>query len=184
MISLRRPSADAIDDYATARISEQPTGTRPLDAAGGFRRDEYRRRVGSGPADFDRAREGLRRWAAHRGAGIEVVPDVPVAEGRTVAIVTRQLGLWLLAACRVTHVDDEPASYAFTYATLPGHPECGEETFTVRLDDGLVYFEIVVVWRLEATLVRLAAPVTHRLQRRATTAYLDALDEWTRAATA
>lgn len=182
MISLRRPSAAAIDEYRTARLHDQPSGLPPLDAAAGFRRDEYRRHVGSGPRAFEHARDGLRRWAAHRGAGIGIVPDVEVTEGETVAIVTRQVGLWLLASCRVTDVVDTRGTFAFTYATLPGHPERGEETFTVRLDEGEVYFEIVVVWRLEATLVRLGAPLTRRLQRRATVAYLDALDRWTRGA--
>jgi len=179
MISLRRPSAAAIDEYRTARLRDRPTGTPPFGEAEGFRRDEYRRRIGIGLDDFERARDGLLGWAAHRGAGVEVVPADEVATGQTVAIVTRQLGLWLLAACRVTEVVDDAASFGFTYATLPDHPECGQETFTVGLEGEDVYFEIVPVWRLEDPLVRLGAPVARWLQRRGTTAYLDALAEWT-----
>lgn len=95
----------------------------------GFHREQSSRHIGAGDADFARARAGLQQWRAHRGSGVEVHPDdAEVADGETVAIVTRQLGLWVLAACRVSSVTDESDAFGFTYVTLPDHPECGYES--------------------------------------------------------
>ena len=38
------------------------------------------------------------------------------------------------APCRVVYVVDEPDRRGFAYGTLTGHPESGEELFTVRHD--------------------------------------------------
>lgn len=100
---------------------------------------------------------------------------MPVIEGETVAIVTRQLGLWVVASCRVTNVIDDPATFGFTYATLPDHPERGYESFTVRHTEHGVRFEIEAVSQPGIALVRLASPIARQIQRRATHAYLDAL---------
>ena len=44
---------------------------------------------------------------------------------------------------RVLDVIDKPRLRGFSYGTLPGHPETGEERFTVRLDgDDTVWAEI------------------------------------------
>ena len=104
-----------------------------------------------------------------------------LAVGETVAIVTRQLGLWVLAACRVTSVTDEADVFGFTYTTLPDHPECGFESFTVRRTHDEVRFDIEATSKAGILLVRLGAPVTQHLQKRATHAYLDALERWTAA---
>lgn len=102
--------------------------------------------------------------------------DAPLEPGSTVAIVTRQLGLWVLAACRVESVTDEPSSFGFVYSTLPDHPERGYESFMVRhLGDGEVIFDIEAVSRPGIPLVRIGAPVTRMVQRRASHAYLAAL---------
>ena len=111
---------------------------------------------------------------------IHTPPRSPKA--RPFAIVTRQLGLWVLAACRVGSVTDEPDVVGFTYMTLPDHPECGYETFTVRRTHDEVRFDIEATSKAGVLLVQLATPVTRRLQRRATNRYLDALARWTAAA--
>ena len=82
--------------------------------------------IGTDPADFRIASEGLEVWAAHRGSGVEVFPvGAKLLAGSTVGIRTRQLGLWVVAACRVETVVDEPNRRGFVYSTLPDHPECG-----------------------------------------------------------
>jgi uncharacterized protein (UPF0548 family) len=101
-----------------------------------------------------------------------------VEAGSVVGLVTRQMGLWLLFACRVESVIDEPERHGFVYATLPGHPECGYESFVVAMNGDDVVFEIEAVSRPGIALVRLAAPVTRGIQERATRAYLDALTTW------
>ncbi len=111
--------------------------------------------------------------------GVEVFPaDATLAAGATIAILTRQLGLWVLAACRIESVIDEPTRFGFVYATLPDHPECGYESFVASIDGDEVTFTIDAVSRPGIPLVRLGAPLTRVLQRRATNAYLAALGRY------
>ena len=179
MISLRRPSDADVERYRVGCLDAMPTCLPADDPPPGFHHDRTTRVVGRGTDQFDRARLGLQQWAAHRGSGVEVYPAVaPVEAGSVVGLVTRQMGLWLLFACRVESVIDEPERYGFVYATLPGHPECGYESFVVALDGDDVVFEIEAVFRPGIALVRLAAPITRGIQERATRAYLDALATW------
>jgi uncharacterized protein (UPF0548 family) len=172
-----------VEGYRRGCLDATPTCEPADEPPAGFRRDTFRRTLGTGSATFDRARRGIESWTAHRGAGVEVFPaDAPIEAGETVAIVTRQLGLWVLAACRVVSVVDTPLTYGFTYVTLPDHPECGYESFTIRAEDETVVFEIEAVSRPGIAIVRLGAPITKELQRRASNAYISALELWTRAA--
>jgi uncharacterized protein (UPF0548 family) len=176
VISVRRPSFERVEEYRRELLSVEPTALPAEHPPPGFRRDRFTRTMGNGEADFERARLGLQQWVAHRGSGVEVYPaDAPPAPGSVVAILTRQLGLWVLAACRIESVVDEPRRFGFVYATLPDHPECGYESFFVGDDDGVITFEIEAVSRPGTPIVRLGAPVTRELQRRASHGYLDAL---------
>jgi uncharacterized protein (UPF0548 family) len=164
--------------YRDDRLSAAPTCPPAANPPHGFHHTRSNRQIGTTRADFERARLGLQQWQAHRRSGIEVFPsEAAVADGATVAILTRQLGLWVLAACRVTSVVDEHNVFGFTYATLPGHPEDGYESFIVRIDDNSVVFDIEAVSRPGILLVRLATPVTRQIQKRATDAYLAALTQ-------
>ena len=155
----------------------EPSFTTPGEQPPGFHTDVNSVDLGVGPAVFDLARTAIAQWRVQTDSGVFVTPaDVPLEVATTVAILTRQLGLWILAACRVTDVIDTDSSFGFTYATLPGHPECGEESFVAHMSpDGIVRFEITATWRADAALARLGAPVSSILQRRATQRYLDAL---------
>ena len=66
-----------------------------------------------------------------------------IAPGDT-AELTAPFWLGKLAIpCRVIYVIDEPNRKGFAYGTLPGHPECGEESFIVdHTDDGSVWLTI------------------------------------------
>ncbi|MGH9232497.1 MAG: DUF1990 family protein [Acidimicrobiales bacterium] len=182
MIAVRRPSALDIEQYRSERIDAAPTCVPAAQPPRGFRHESFSSVVGQGVRSLDRARLGLEQWAAHRGSGVEVFPcDVEVAPGSTVALVIRQLGLWILAACRVETLVDDPSRFGFVYATLPDHPECGYESFVVRLDGDDVVFEIDAVSRPGVALARLGGPVTRLLQRNAGNAYLGAMETWVRA---
>jgi uncharacterized protein (UPF0548 family) len=181
VISVRRPSPARVEKYRLARVDVAPTAPPADVPPSGFRLDAFERVIGSGAADLEHARLGLQHWAAHRGSGVDVLPaDAALAPGETVAIVTRQLGLWVLAACRVVSVIDEPKQFGFVYATLPDHPEEGYESFFVHEVDGDVVFRIEAVSRPGIPIVRLGSPVTRVLQRRASDAYLGALSSWVR----
>jgi uncharacterized protein (UPF0548 family) len=106
----------------------------------------------------------------------------PVEMGDTVGIVYHFLpGIDLFFGARIIACFDERDGTAwrtgFTYQTLQGHPELGEETFQVKKD--LVRGEITVSltsWsRFGLWLTRLAYPYTRWVQVRAGHAALDHL---------
>jgi len=129
---------------------------------------------------WERAKAGIRAWAAHRGAGMTVVPaDAPIVEGTTVAVLTSLGPLHVLSACRIVRVIDEPDRYGFAYGTLPSHPEEGEEHFVAtRAADGTVRFDVVAFSRPHDLLTKLGGPVPRRIQARATRQYLQGLRDY------
>lgn len=85
-------------------------------------------------ADFDTAAHRLFRWTIQRSGLFRVRATHPLVEPG--AEVTLGLGPWDFR-CRVVEVFREDGRCGFTYGTLPGHLERGEETFTLeRLRDG------------------------------------------------
>jgi uncharacterized protein (UPF0548 family) len=142
----------------------------------GFTTQRHERRLGAGPEAFAAGVEGLRRWEAHRGAGVRIVPDAaPLESGATVLVAVRLLGLHMVAPCRIVYVTDEPERFGFAYGTLPGHPEAGEESFHVEQRRDGVFFVINGFFRMVHPLARLGGPVSGRLQRRITEQYLEGL---------
>ncbi|MBA2283233.1 MAG: DUF1990 domain-containing protein [Acidimicrobiia bacterium] len=137
------------------------------------------RALGEGEDVFARAATGVRAWEAHRGAGVDVHPGDPPALGATVVQRIALGPATVLACCRVVAVVDEPRRSGFAYGTLPLHPERGEESFVVALDDdGTVRFRVVAFSRFAHPLTRLGAPVTRRVQSATMHRYLDALEAW------
>ncbi|HET7486685.1 MAG TPA: DUF1990 domain-containing protein [Acidimicrobiales bacterium] len=138
-------------------------GERPA----GYHHDTRRLVLGSGPETFRRSVEGLRRWAAHRGAGAEVHPAVaPLEEGGTVLVLLPVAGVAAVAPCRIVRVVDEPGRFGFAYGTLPGHPEDGEESFVVTIGEGgTVDFAVTVLSRPADRLAKLGAPVAAAIQQ-------------------
>jgi uncharacterized protein (UPF0548 family) len=108
----------------------------------------------------------------------------PVQVGDTVGGCYHLLpGIDLMFAARVTAVcDDKNGSTrraGFTYQTLDGHPELGEETFSVEKDEstGRVSAALRSWSRPGAWLTRIAYPYARRCQLRAGRAALDHLEE-------
>lgn len=155
----------------------------------GFDLDRRRLRLGEGERCFAAACEAVRRWRQFDVGWVTLEPaDAPLAVGTVVATRTRLCGLWWLNACRVVAVEDGAAPgdgggarrFGFTYATLEGHVERGEERFRVELDpNGAVWYEIAAVSRPGHWLTRLAYPWVRRLQSRFA---LDSLAAMARAA--
>jgi len=78
--------------------------------------------------------------------------------------------------CRVVYTVNDPDRRGFAYGTLPGHPESGEDRFTVdRLADGRVELEIVAFSRADLWWSKLAAPIGRLDQSSITQRYLKAL---------
>lgn len=144
-------------------------------APAGFRLTDRRGVVGRGEGDLADLGAALRQWRVHRGAGLNVIGAPHADVGARVSSLVRYGPLLVAAPCVVTAVHDRPGVRGFSYATLPGHPERGEEAFVARLDpDDLVRLQVRAIWQPAGVLTRIALPLTVLLQRRATTAYVDA----------
>jgi uncharacterized protein (UPF0548 family) len=184
VISPVRPSPAAIQRAHAEAEAAAPTYRSSSPPPERFRTEHFSEIIGNGQPHFDRARAGIEQWAAHRGSGIEVFPpDAEVEVGQTVTLLIRQLGLWVVASCRVESVVEEAERFGFSYVTMPGHPECGVETFVIRYAplgrDSRVHFDIEATSRPLDPLVRLVSPIGRAIQRRATRAYIAALRDWT-----
>jgi uncharacterized protein (UPF0548 family) len=157
---------------------------RRLEAApAGFVLQHYDVAVGRGERDFDRAREGLGNWATHRVRGVHVhPPSTPVSIGGVFVVTIGTPVLAIAAPCKVSRVTDEKDHFGFSYRTLPGHPELGEEAFDVALDESeVVHLVIAVVSRHAGALMRLSGPAAQLVQRAVTAAYARALGDAVRA---
>ena len=135
--------------------------------------------VGHCAAAFDAGVAALRSWEPHELASVATTRP-PLIESATVGLAARTLGVWLVFSCRVVEVIDEPDRFGFVYATLPGHPERGRESFVLRrvtLPDGAVtvVFDIEAESEAGSILTRLAGPIARVLQRRFTERYVDAM---------
>lgn len=114
----------------------------------------------------------------HSRAGLLVqASDIPLRP-KTVVLMRWGLGaLSLKMPCRVLEVLDERGRRGFTYGTLPGHPEAGEERFLLQhLDDGRIVFTITASSRPASALAKFAGPVSRAAQRFMIQRYLRALD--------
>lgn len=111
-------------------------GTRHGRVPEGFDRLSRSTVVGRGAEAFGRVAEALLRWDVHRGAGLTVRAEGPVAEGAQVhlALPGPLRSLPLTISCRVVYLVDEPGRRGFAYGTLPGHVEEGEARFLVETD--------------------------------------------------
>ena len=131
-------SDDILAALSRAPLTFQPTGGDGELPRAGFRRVRSVRSVraiGSSGSAWDRASNALMTWEVHRRVGVRVSAlDERVRLGG-VAILRLGFGrLALTAPVRVVDVIDEEKRRGFAYATLPGHPVCGEELFLLSRD--------------------------------------------------
>lgn len=180
LVRLRRPTSDDLVALRESARRDQPTCTPGLDtdpAVRPHRRDRWSCEL---PHGFEAACEALRRWEGHRGAGVSTSGSTPLAVGETVALAIPVGPLTLTAACRIVDVVDETDRFGFTYATLPHHPQIGEESFMVeRLEGGGALFVVSATWRPKVLAARVAPAIGHRLQSRSVRRYLDGVASWT-----
>jgi uncharacterized protein (UPF0548 family) len=128
--------------------------------------------VPGGP--FTLAASAIMRYRAFSPShlvGLRGDPDAPATVGETIrARYAFLTGMDLVFAARVIAVFDEANGSehraGFTYRTLAGHPECGEETFEVRkeLGTGRVFARISARSRPGTWLVRVLRPLARRRQ--------------------
>jgi uncharacterized protein (UPF0548 family) len=133
--------------------------------------------LGRGEQVFERAGHGLRSWQMHRRAGIGVAAGTSTAvTGAVAVLVLGRRPIAVTAPCLVVRTTTEGRRCGFAYGTLAGHPESGEESFLVRLeDDDRVTFTLRAFSRPATLLARAGGPVTPWVQRALTRRYLAAL---------
>jgi uncharacterized protein (UPF0548 family) len=173
-----------LDDNTAARLRAAPFTYPEVGGTGGELPPGYHPlheevRLGTGDACFDRARESILTWQVQLGAGVGVASPDPRVVGDEVAVVTIGFGpLGLRAPVRVIEVFDDGRRAGFSYGTLPGHPECGEERFLVEQDhDGTVTFTVTAFSRPHTLLAQAGGPVGRVAQKFVTRRYLGALKQ-------
>ncbi|MGB7364981.1 MAG: DUF1990 domain-containing protein [Rhodococcus sp. (in: high G+C Gram-positive bacteria)] len=172
--SILRPSADPATYARTDLTYPEVGGTSAETMPEGYHHVDVDRRIGFGNDVFDSAARRILHWDMHRGAGLRIEASAPHA---TVdAVVVLLLGP-LRIPCRVVALIDEPHRRGFAYGTLPGHPECGEESFTVRRypGTGAVHAQIRAFSRPGNRIVALGGPLNRAVQKIATGRYIAAL---------
>lgn len=139
----------------------------------GYHHLERQALLGAGREVFERAAEALMSWRVHRAAGLKVMAD---GDARPGLRVVSRLAPGITAPCRVVYVIDEPGSRGFAYGTLRGHPESGEESFVVTIDnEGRVLFTVRAFTRPGTLRARMTGPVGRAAQRLVTQRYLRAM---------
>ncbi|PRY65007.1 uncharacterized protein (UPF0548 family) [Glaciihabitans tibetensis] len=132
-------------------------------APAGYRLTERSRVIGSGDADFTRARDLIWLWRIQTGS--RFLP-VQMPERVIVGVVSQfriPFGpLRPMVTCRVFSVVDEPRLAGFAHEAIRGHPQSGWESFLVELGaDGDVTLRVRVVSRASAWWMRAAGPAAH-----------------------
>lgn len=150
-----------------ATASTLPAGYHHLDLAAP---------IGRGRQRFEEAGDAVLRWGMLRGAGWGVRVDAEDEIATVDAVVRVRLGV-LSAPCRVVYVVNEPNRRGYAYGTLPGHPESGEELFSVRYDpaDDTVYAQVRAFSRPAAWWTRATGPLGRLMQRTIAQRYLRAV---------
>lgn len=188
----RRPSPSELEPWERRALEpEVAAGPGPHDHEDAHERDAGQERPG--PPEPD----GPHRRAAAAILAYDVFPPAmlapllrrtPVQVGDTVGARYHVVpGLDLLFASRVVEVFDGPAGgtwrTGFTYRTLPGHAELGEETFSVEkeLATGRVRVALRAWSRPRGALTRAFAPLARLLQLRAGRAAAERLARLARA---
>ncbi|GGX30182.1 DUF1990 family protein [Streptomyces chryseus] len=135
--------------------------TRQTPLPAGYHHLRHRTAVGTGRAAFEAAGAAVTTWRLHRTSGARVRADAARAEPGVAVEVSIGAGpLRVAAPCVVVWTAYEKDRTGFAYGTTPGHPECGEESFVVELDeDGTVWFTVTAFSRPAAWYARLAGPL-------------------------
>ncbi|MFF8972229.1 DUF1990 family protein [Streptomyces sp. NPDC014995] len=150
------------EDFTYADVGA--TRDRPGFCPPGFHPLHVRARLGEGEPLFRRAAEAVMTWEMHRAMGVGV--DASAERAAAEAHVTITLAGLVKAPCRVIWTVEEPRRAGWAYGTLPGHPECGEESFVVdRTGDGTVWLTVSAFSRPAKWYARAGGPATRGLQQ-------------------
>ena len=137
----------------------------------GYDIDHSRIHLGTGRDVFEKAKMAIHRWEMFNLGWIQLCwPTAPITPETTVAVLARVFGFWVLNACRIVYVIDDPGpieTFGFAYGTLPDHVERGEERFTVQWNhsNDSVWYDILAFSRPNHPLTWLGYLYVRRLQK-------------------
>jgi len=174
MFLLARPTERQIDTFVQrqqrstfsyAEVGASGDGSVPT----GFTADHNRVRLGTGSADWERAKAAIRGWKMFDFSWLELCwPSTPIREGENVAIAVSHFLFWSLNASRIVYVIEEDRRFGFAYGTLREHGESGEERFLVEWNaaDDSVSYDLFAFSRPNALPAKLGRPLARNLQKR------------------
>ena len=144
---------------------------------GGWFVDRFEAEIGRGDADFEAARDALRRWQQFDREWTVLAHDpVPIEEGAVVAYAAEVLGTWWGYGCRILRVVDVPTRFGFAYGTIHGHAERGEELFLVQQrPDGAAIYSLFAMSRPGRWFSWPGVPIARRAQSRFRSTSADAM---------
>ena len=139
----------------------------------GFVADHSRVLLGYGQHAWELAVSAANNWQMFNLGWVQLCwPEVPLNEGRNVAVLIRHFGFWSLNAARIVYTireNEGPVKrYGFAYGTLLDHGESGEERFVVELHGGddSVWYDLFAFSRPRAIATWLGYPLARWLQYR------------------
>ncbi|MFL6075479.1 MAG: DUF1990 family protein [Mycobacteriales bacterium] len=177
-MAVERLPAAVMERLGRLELSYPEVGATAGTLPAGYRHLLRRRVIGVGPEPFAAAGEVLMAWRMHQRCGLRPAVSAERAEPGAVVVLRMGFGpVAVTAPCRVVAVVEEPSRVGFTYGTLPGHPERGEEAFLIEHhDSGVVTATVVAFSRPASTLARLGGPLARLIQTRTADRYLRALE--------
>ncbi len=146
MLRLRRPTASTLD-RRVARSQGSPFSVRPSvlgatarnEVPEDYSKGEWEIALGRGAETFEAACAALRRWDQFPIELVGIHPkNAPLVAGTVVALSAHAGGFHADLACRIVEVIEESSTelrrFGFSYATIEGHVERGEELFLIEHD--------------------------------------------------
>jgi uncharacterized protein (UPF0548 family) len=155
---LNRAGSFTYDAVGVTRTGETPAGFAAL---------RVRSPIGHGRAVFEAAGNAVLSWRMHRASGVRMEVTAPrAAAGVRVAAGLGVGPLRAWAPCEVIWAVTSPREAGFGYGTLPGHPQSGEESFVVSIDDAdHVWLTVTAFSRPARWFTRAARPFVPLVQR-------------------
>lgn len=140
--------------------------TREARRPDGHRHLRKRMLVGHGPAVFGNAADAVMEFWMHRAIPVRVDASASRAAPGVSVVIGMGVGpLRLTAPCRIVWTREEQRYAGWAYGTLAGHPQSGEESFVVHLDDeGDVWLTVTAFSRPATTAAELAGPFGRAFQ--------------------
>jgi uncharacterized protein (UPF0548 family) len=179
MIVFGHVSASFVQDFlerqTRAGFSYQEIGlTQEATRPAGYFLDSTRVTIGKGHETFFRARVALMKWAMHNSPILQLKPsDAKLKVGSSVCLQVGMAGIFLLSACQVVYVIDQPQSFGFGYGTLRDHPARGEERFLLKhQENDDVVLSLFAFSKPSSWLYWLGLPVTRLMQAFFTRTYI------------